>query len=89
MFGSSHLHLSLQSLTTDSVHGTEPMKRRQSTDRRDQPPDTSLVDRTPRFELDVPYEQLMARSTSARSGRAVDHADAMAKVRSTIKDATT
>jgi len=78
---SGTLHVTKRDDSADMVYETEPMKKTQAFDARNQPLDMSPVDNTRRSELGVSYDELMARSVSARKGQVVEHTEAMARLR--------
>ena len=84
----TYSRVNLQSLLEDIVYETEPMRRAQALDARNQPLDMSLVDNTRRFDFGVPYDALIARSASARTGTTLEHSVAMANLRSARRNAS-
>jgi uncharacterized protein YwgA len=83
----TYSRIGLQSLLDDVVYETEPMQKARAQDARNEPLDMSIADDQRRFDLGVPYEEVMKRSGNARAGRSVDHAEAMAMIRKALGDA--
>lgn len=82
----TYSRLNLQTLLDDVVYETEPMQKARVSEARNQPLDMSTADNQRRFDLGIPYEELLRRSADARAGKAVPHEEAMKMIRDALRE---
>lgn len=83
----TYSELPLHYLLDEVVYETEPMKDAQERNAKNESLNMALVDNQKRFELGVPFDELLARSREARLGKKVSWEEMMARIGSSSTDA--
>lgn len=83
----TYSEMSLRDLLDEVVYETEPMKNAQEKNAKNESLNMGLVDNQKRYELGVPFDELLARSREARLGKKVSWEEMIERINSSTADA--
>lgn len=83
----TYAEMPLRDLLDEVVYETEPMQHAQARGAKNESLDMSLVDGQKRFELGVPFEELLARSREAKVGKKVSLEELMHRITTSLTNA--